>query len=48
MEGQDIAVPSVFIIGKDGRIHYRHIGESVSDRPSPSDIIDAIKKIEGT
>lgn len=48
MDGQDIAVPSVFIVGKDGRIHYRYIGESVTDRPSPSDLIEAIKKIEGS
>lgn len=48
MEGQDIAVPSVFIVGKDGRIHYRYVGESVTDRPTSADLIDAIKKIEGT
>ena len=48
MDGQDIAVPSVFIVGKDGRIHFRYIGESISDRPSPSDLIEAIKKIEGS
>lgn len=48
MDGEDIAVPSVFIVGKDGRIHYRYIGESITDRPSPADLIEAIKKIEGS
>lgn len=47
MDGQDIAVPSVFIVGTDGLIHYRYIGESVTDRPGPSTLIEAIQKIKG-
>lgn len=46
MEGQDIAVPSVFIVGTDGHVHYRHIGESVTDRPSPSELLEAAEKIK--
>lgn len=45
MKGAEIAVPSVFIIGRDRRVHYRHIGESISDRPTPDTILDAIDRI---
>lgn len=47
MQGQDIAVPSVFIVGQDKKIHFKKVGESISDRPSPDTLlraIDALKK----
>jgi peroxiredoxin len=40
MAGKDIAVPAVFVIRKDGKIHWRKVGESVTDRPSVSDILE--------
>ncbi len=40
MAGKDIAVPAVFVIRKDGKIHWRKVGESVTDRPSVGDIIE--------
>jgi peroxiredoxin len=45
MQGSDIAVPSVFIIGRDHRIHFRHIGESIADRPTPDNLLDAVDRI---
>jgi len=45
MQGQDIAVPSVFIIGRDRRIHYRHVGESITDRPTPDTILAAVERV---
>jgi peroxiredoxin len=45
MKGEDIAVPSIFIVGKDHRIHFKHVGESISDRPSPDAILDAVDRI---
>jgi peroxiredoxin len=46
MQGEDIDVPSVFIVGRDRKIHYRHIGESIADRPSPDTLLAAIDKIK--
>ena len=42
MKGQDIAVPSVFVVGQDKKIHYEKVGESISDRASPDTILAAI------
>jgi peroxiredoxin len=39
MKGEDIAVPSVFIVLPDRRIFWKHVGESVADRPSDQDLI---------
>jgi peroxiredoxin len=47
MKGQDIAVPAIFIVGRDQRIHYKHVGESISDRPSPDTILDAVDRMRG-
>ena len=38
MKGQELAVPAVFIVRRDGTIAYRHVGESMADRPT----IDAL------
>lgn len=46
MDGEDIAVPSVFIVGTDGHIRFRYIGESVTDRPSPADLLAEVEKIK--
>lgn len=42
MDGEEIAVPAVFVIARDRRIVYRHIGESIVDRPSPDDLLEAL------
>ena len=42
MEGQDIAVPATFIVGPDGAIVWRYIGESMSDRPNAARILELI------
>jgi len=34
MKGQDLAVPAVFIVRSDATIAYRHVGESMADRPT--------------
>ena len=34
MKGQDLAVPAVFIVRRDGTIAYHYVGESQADRPS--------------
>ena len=39
MDGRDIAVPSVFIIETAGKIHWRFVGGSMTDRPDPDEIL---------
>lgn len=36
---RDIAVPSIFIVGKDRTILWSHVGESITDRPSAKKIL---------
>lgn len=39
MAGRDIAVPAVFVVLPSGAIHWKKIGESMTDRPSNDDLI---------
>lgn len=45
MEGDEIAVPAVFIVSRDLRIVYRHVGESIVDRPSAESLLDELDKL---
>jgi len=38
----DIAVPSVFLVGKDGTIQWRHVGEFIGKRPLPRTLLEEI------
>ena len=44
MEGRDIPVPAVFVVLPDGRIFWRQVGESVSDRPTNAQILDVVDR----
>lgn len=44
MQGDEIAVPSVFIISREKKILYQHVGEVVTDRPSVAGILEEIDK----
>jgi peroxiredoxin len=47
MQGDEIAVPSTFVVTQDHKISFKKVGESIADRPSPDDIlkaVDALKK----
>ncbi|MRG96970.1 peroxiredoxin family protein [Polyangium spumosum] len=44
MQGQDIAVPAVFVILPDGRIFFRQVGESINDRPSNAELLDIVDR----
>jgi peroxiredoxin len=46
MAGEDIAVPSVFIVTRDSKVAFKHVGESISDRPTPDDLIGVIEKLK--
>jgi peroxiredoxin len=42
-----IAHPSIFILDKEGRIRYMHVGKDASDRPPDETIIVEVKKVVG-
>ncbi len=46
MDGEDIAGPATFIIDGTGAIHWRYIGENVTDRPDEAKLLDMAKKIQ--
>ncbi len=47
MSIEELAIPSVFVIAKDGTIAWRHVGEYVPDRPTPEKVLGAIDAIGG-
>lgn len=47
MEGQDIAVPAVFIVRRDRVITWKHIGESIADRPTAALVLEKAKEAAG-
>ncbi len=46
MDGEEIAVPATFIVTKDKRIVFVKVGESVTDRPSVSDLLEQIDALK--
>ena len=42
-----IAHPSIFIVDKEGRIRYLHVGKDATDRPSDEAILEEVKKVSG-
>ena len=42
-----IAHPSIFIVDKEGRIRFFHVGKNPTDRPSDEAILEEIKKVSG-
>ncbi len=42
--GDGLAAPATFIVRTDMTIAWRHIGEDVSDRPTPDDILRRIRE----
>ncbi len=39
---KEIAVPTVIIVGRDGRVRWKHVGKTVMDRPDWQEIHQAI------
>ena len=40
-----VAAPAAFIVDKNGTIVFEYIGNSISDRPDTSILIDELKKL---
>ena len=47
MVREAIAIPSVFVVAPDGRITWRHVGETVPDRPTPEKVLMALDALGG-
>ena len=41
------AVPSTFVIDRQGIVRYRHLGKSAKDRPDLREVLEAVQKIAG-
>ena len=37
--GDGVAAPSVFVVDRDGRLVWSHIGRDAADRPAPGEIL---------
>ena len=40
-----IAHPSIFVLDKEGRIRYMHVGKDAQDRPPDETIVQELKKV---
>jgi len=40
-----IAHPSIFVVDKQGRIRYMHVGKDAQDRPPDETILEELKKV---
>lgn len=45
MEGEDIAVPAVFVVDGKGRIYWKQVGESLWDRPRVEDVLARVDEV---
>ncbi len=41
---KEISVPAVFVVDGARRIHYRHIGESITDRPVVEAVLSGVRQ----
>lgn len=47
MKGDEIAVPSVFLVDKTKTIVFEHVGETVTDRPSAGELLERASELVG-
>ena len=47
LKGEDIAIPSYFLIGADGRVLWRRVAARVQDRPDPQTVLNAVSAALG-
>ena len=43
---EEIAVPSVFIVARDRRVHWSYVGKSTADRPSSPTILQQLDDLQ--
>ena len=45
MDGDDIAVPATLVIDQQKQIHWKYVGEDMTDRPSPEQVLELADKV---
>lgn len=45
LDGREIALPSVFIIDRQGVVRFAHVGEHTRDRPEPGALLLALQSL---
>ena len=45
--GDGVAAPATFIVGKEGVILWRHVGENIGDRPPVAEILRQVREATG-
>ncbi len=43
--GDELATPSVFVVGVDGVIRWRYVGQDTTDRPTNEMILDQLREL---
>lgn len=41
----EIALPAVVVVHADGTVRWTRVGESMADRPSPDEVIEAVRQL---
>lgn len=42
--GGDVPIPALFLIGRDGRILWRHVASHVQDRLDPKTVLEEVRR----
>ncbi len=45
LNGEDIAVPAMFLIDRDGKLVWFHRAKRITDRPHPREVLEAIQAL---
>ena len=45
MVGQDIAVPATIVVDQNRRVVYRHVGETMADRPQALTVLEVLDSL---
>jgi len=45
MDGRDIAIPSLFVLDRNGTVVWRYVGETMADRPHSARITEVLTEL---
>jgi peroxiredoxin len=44
----DIALPAILIMGPQGDVRWKYVGDSITDRPDEEEVVAALKRVRGS
>ncbi len=47
LRGDGLATASTFVIDKNGVIRWKYVAKTLNDRPSASDVIEQLRRLQG-